>query len=241
MIVKPYAQSTASKKEQVKTMFDNIALRYDLLNRVLSGGIDKRWRKKLVSFLGQDNPELILDVATGTADVAIAIARINPKKIIGVDISPKMLEHGNRKIKQLNLTDLIELKLADAEALPFTDNYFDAVTVAFGVRNFENLETGLKEINRVVKRGGKIFVLEFSKPKSFPVKQVYGFYSKYILPAVGKKVSGDNAAYHYLPDSVQAFPYGNKFLQILSACGFAENKLYSLTFGIASIYVGKKL
>jgi demethylmenaquinone methyltransferase / 2-methoxy-6-polyprenyl-1,4-benzoquinol methylase len=240
MTVKPYAHSNEGKKEQVRTMFDNIALRYDLLNKILSAGIDKRWRKKLVELLKADNPQNILDVATGTAELAIAIAAINPKKITGVDISPRMLQLGEEKIRSLNLSLLIELKLADGESLPFSDNYFDAVTVAFGVRNFENLDKGLREIYRVLQPGGKIFILEFSQPQVFPVKQLYSFYAKYILPAIGKKISGDKAAYRYLPDSVNAFPFGKKFLDILTGCGFWENKLHALTFGIASIYTGKK-
>lgn len=240
MTVKPYVHSSDGKKEQVKKMFDSIALKYDLLNNILSAGVDKGWRKKLVKLMQEKQPQHILDVATGTADVAIAVAAINPQKITGVDISPKMLEIGEQKIKKLNLSNLIELKAADAENLPFQDNCFDAVCVAFGVRNFENLEKGLTEINRVLKHGGYVFILEFSQPQKFPVKQIYNFYSKNILPFIGKKISGDDSAYKYLPDSVNAFPCGNKFLNILTGCGFSENKLYSLTFGIASVYTGQK-
>ncbi|HNR19334.1 MAG TPA: bifunctional demethylmenaquinone methyltransferase/2-methoxy-6-polyprenyl-1,4-benzoquinol methylase UbiE [Bacteroidia bacterium] len=240
MTVKPYAHSATGKKEQVKTMFDSIALKYDLLNKILSAGIDKAWRKKLVKLLSKNNPQLILDVATGTADLAIAVSSLKPQKITGIDISPKMLQIGEKKIKKMHLEEMIDLKVGDAENLPFTENMFDAVCVAFGVRNYENLEVGLKEINRVLKPGGEVFILEFSRPQVFPVKQIYNFYSKRILPVIGKKISGDDSAYKYLPDSVNAFPYGNNFLNILSGCGFTQNKLKSLTFGIASIYMGKK-
>lgn len=240
MTVKPYTHSATGKKEQVKTMFDSIALKYDLLNKILSAGIDKAWRKKLVKLLSKNNPQLILDVATGTADLAIAVSSLKPQKITGIDISPKMLQIGEKKIKKMHLEEMIDLKVGDAENLPFTENMFDAVCVAFGVRNYENLEVGLKEINRVLKPGGEVFILEFSRPQLFPVKQIYNFYSKRILPVIGKKISGDDSAYKYLPDSVNAFPYGNSFLNILSGCGFKQNKLKSLTFGIASIYTGKK-
>ncbi len=240
MTVKPYAHSGAGKKEQVKTMFDSIALKYDLLNKILSVGIDKGWRRKLVKLLSQNNPQLILDVATGTADLAIAVSSLKPQKITGIDISPKMLQIGKEKVKKIYLEEIIDLKIGDAENLPFPENSFDAVCVAFGVRNFENLETGLKELNRVLKPGGEVFILEFSQPQMFPVKQIYNFYSKRILPVIGKKISGDDSAYKYLPDSVNAFPFGNNFLHILSGCGFSQNKLHSLTFGIASIYTGKK-
>lgn len=240
MTVKPYVHSNAGKKEQVKTMFDSIALKYDKLNRILSAGIDKGWRKKLVKLLSKNNPQQILDVATGTADLAIAVSILKPQKITGIDISPKMLQIGKGKIKKMHLEEMIDLQVGDAENLPFTENYFDAVCVAFGVRNFENLETGLKEINRVLKPNGEVFILEFSQPQIFPIKQIYNFYSKRILPVIGKKISGDDSAYKYLPNSVNAFPFGNNFLNILSACGFSQNKLHSLTFGIASIYTGKK-
>lgn len=240
MTVKPYVHSNAGKKEQVKTMFDSIALKYDKLNRILSAGIDKGWRKKLVKLLSKNNPQQILDVATGTADLAIAVSILKPQKITGIDISPKMLQIGEGKIKKMHLEEMIDLQVGDAENLPFTENYFDAVCVAFGVRNFENLETGLKEINRVLKPNGEVFILEFSQPQIFPIKQIYNFYSKRILPVIGKKISGDDSAYKYLPNSVNAFPFGNNFLNILSACGFSQNKLHSLTFGIASIYTGKK-
>lgn len=240
MTVKPYAHSAAGKKEQVKTMFDSIALKYDLLNKILSAGIDKGWRRKLVKLLSKNNPQQILDVATGTADLAIAVSFLNPQKITGIDISPKMLQIGKEKIKKGHLEEMIELKIGDAENLPFPENSFDAVCVAFGVRNFENLAKGLKEINRVLKPNGEVFILEFSQPHIFPVKQIYNFYSKKILPVIGKKISGDDSAYKYLPDSVNAFPYGNNFLHILSGCGFAQTKFHSLTFGIASVYTGKK-
>jgi demethylmenaquinone methyltransferase / 2-methoxy-6-polyprenyl-1,4-benzoquinol methylase len=238
--VKPYGDSTLSKKEEVAKMFDNISGRYDLLNHVLSMGIDKGWRKKAISILKHHKPVTVLDVATGTADFAIAALEAGPERVTGIDISKGMLEIGNSKIARKSLTDKIELVYGDSEALPFRDASFDAVTVAFGVRNFENLEKGLSEIHRVLKPGGMIMVLEFSKPGRFPVKQLYGTYFRYILPAIGKMISKDNAAYSYLPASVKAFPDGQDFLNILNSTGFTNNCQKPLTFGIASIYTGLK-
>ncbi|ARS34029.1 bifunctional demethylmenaquinone methyltransferase/2-methoxy-6-polyprenyl-1,4-benzoquinol methylase UbiE [Pontibacter actiniarum] len=240
MAVVPYKDQNEDKKSQVATMFNNIAGKYDFLNHFLSAGIDIIWRKKAVSLLAPQKPKQVLDIATGTADFAIETLRLNPDKITGVDISEGMLAVGREKLAKKGLTNKIELKYGDSENLPFEDNTFDAITVAFGVRNFENLEKGLAEMHRVLKPGGMAVVLEFSKPRSFPMKQLYQFYFKNILPVVGKLVSKDNAAYTYLPESVQAFPDGQDFLNIYQKVGFRSTKWHSLTFGISSIYTGKK-
>lgn len=236
--VKPYNQ-TQPKKEQVAEMFNNIAFRYDFLNSLLSLGIHKGWRKKAVRILKSKQPQVILDVATGTGDFAIEALQTNAKKIIGVDISEGMLNVGREKIKKLNLTDKIELQVADAEHLPFTDNYFDAITVAFGVRNFENLESGLKDMLRVLKPGGDLVIIEFSKPKGF-FSYLYKIYFKHITPAIGKLFSKDHRAYSYLPESVEAFPYGENLCNILRQCGYAHVSYQILTFGVASIYTATK-
>jgi len=238
--VKPYNQEDSSKKEQVEQMFDNIAGRYDFLNRLLSVGIDKLWRRKVINILRPHKPKLILDVATGTADLALALNKLNPDKIIGIDIAEKMLEIGRTKIKNKNLPDKIELLKGDSEEIQFQDNFFDAVTVAFGVRNFENLDKGLSEIFRVTKKGGIVTVLEFSKPTVFPVKQFYSFYFNFILPAVGKLFSGDQRAYKYLPESVRVFPVGKEFEKRLQSAGFKKTSCKRLSFGIASIYIAEK-
>ncbi|MCZ8355633.1 MAG: bifunctional demethylmenaquinone methyltransferase/2-methoxy-6-polyprenyl-1,4-benzoquinol methylase UbiE [Cyclobacteriaceae bacterium] len=240
MTVLPYKNETSGKKEQVAKMFDNISHRYDFLNHFLSLGIDKLWRKKAIAFLKPHQPKVLLDVATGTGDFAIQAMELKPEKIVGVDISEGMLEVGRKKMKEKNLHTIIEMKSGDSENLPFADQTFDAVTVAFGVRNFENLEKGLREIYRVLKPGGLVVVLEFSKPESFPFKQLYGFYFKFILPKLGSWLSKDNAAYQYLPESVDAFPYGNAFLNVLNQVGFQQTHAKKLTFGISSIYTGKK-
>lgn len=241
MAVTPYKHSETGKKEQVAQMFNNIAHRYDFLNHFLSIGIDKIWRKKAIACLKHEQPKLILDIATGTGDLAITANKIlNPDKIIGIDISEGMLSFGREKLKKMNLENKIELLSGDSENIPFTDNYFDAATVAFGVRNFENLDKGLSEIYRVLKPSGSLIVLEFSKPTIFPVKQLYNFYFKNILPAIGRMVSKDNRAYSYLPESVQAFPDGNDFLYHLHKAGFSKTYFKTLMFGIASIYYGKK-
>jgi demethylmenaquinone methyltransferase/2-methoxy-6-polyprenyl-1,4-benzoquinol methylase len=240
MTVLPYKDNNAGKKEQVADMFNNISHRYDLLNRVLSFGIDIIWRKRAIKQLKPYQPKLILDIATGTGDFAIEALSLNPDKVIGVDISSGMLEVGKQKMLRKNLQDKVELRLGDSEKLLFEDNFFDAVTVAFGVRNFENLEKGLRDMYRVLKPGGSVVILEFSKPRHFPVKQAYGFYSKYVLPTVGKVVSKDSSAYTYLPESVQEFPDGKNFTDILEKVGFKSTKCISLTFGISSIYFGKK-
>jgi demethylmenaquinone methyltransferase/2-methoxy-6-polyprenyl-1,4-benzoquinol methylase len=238
--VVPYKSQQHTKKEQVALMFDNISRRYDLLNHLLSLGIDVRWRKKAIKQLKTSNPKTILDVATGTGDFAIQALDLNPERVIGVDISDGMLEIGRKKLKKKRFDDRITLRNGDSENLDFTDNTFDAVIVAFGVRNFENLTRGLDGIHRVMKKGGKVVILEFSKPTIFPFKQLYGFYFKSILPIIGKLISRDNAAYRYLPESVHAFPQGNTFLDILEARGFTETKCIQLTFGICSIYTGTK-
>lgn len=240
MAVVPYKEEQKGKKEQVAEMFNNISKRYDLLNHVLSLGIDILWRKKAIKMLQSENPQLILDVATGTGDFAIEALALKPQKVIGVDISEGMLEMGKKKISKLGLENKIELKMGDSEKLLFEDNKFDAVIVSFGVRNFEDLEAGLSDMHRVLKPGGTTVIVEFSKPEAFPFKQGYNFYFKSILPLIGKVVSKDNSAYTYLPESVQQFPYGDEFLDILKKVGFKEAKCKPLTFGISSIYIAKK-
>lgn len=237
--VKPY-QAEGSKKEQVAEMFDNISARYDLLNHLLSLSIDKGWRKKVVKLVSAKKPKLLLDVATGTADLAIALEKTHPEKITGIDISAGMLEVGRKKVAAKGLSQMISLEQADSENLPFADQTFDAITVAFGVRNFENLEKGLSEMYRVLKPGGHLLVLEFSQPQGFPMKQLYSFYFKNILPTIGKLVSKDARAYTYLPESVQAFPHGKEFMAIMEKCGYKQGVRIPLTFGIASIYEGLK-
>ena len=227
------------KKEQVEAMFDAIAPRYDLLNRVLSMGIDRRWRRKAVAMLVAEQPERILDVATGTADLALEAMRLDPKKVVGVDISEEMLRWGREKVERLGLSDRIVLQRGDAEKLPFSDNQFHAALVAFGVRNFQDLDKGLAEIRRVLRPGGALVVLEFSKPRAFPIKQGYAFYSRFILPRVGRAVSKNDGAYRYLPDSVAAFPDGEAFLDRMRQAGYHDLTCRSLTFGIASLYKGK--
>jgi demethylmenaquinone methyltransferase/2-methoxy-6-polyprenyl-1,4-benzoquinol methylase len=241
--VTPYTSAEErAKKEQVAEMFDNIAHSYDQLNHLLSFGIDIIWRKKAIRMLRKLNPERVLDVATGTGDFAIEASRmgVNAKEIIGVDISNGMLEIGRKKLKKKALDQQIDLRYGDSENLPFDDNYFDAYTAAFGVRNFENLEAGLTEMLRVLNPGGTGFILEFSKPKSFPFKQLYWFYFKAILPLVGKLVSKDNRAYKYLPESVAAFPQGDEFTAIMERCGYTNVRRKALTGGIATIYIGEK-
>jgi len=240
MAVVPYKDKNEGKKAQVATMFNNISKRYDLLNHVLSLGIDIIWRKKAIKLLKKDQPKLILDIATGTGDFAIEALALNPDKVIGVDISEGMLAEGRKKLKKKKLEDKIELQLGDSEKLLFEQNKFDAVIVSFGVRNFETLEKGLADMYRVLKPGGKTVIVEFSKPKKFPMKQTYNFYFKFILPQIGKIVSKDNSAYTYLPESVQAFPDGEDFLQILNKVGFKNTQCKPLTFGISSIYIGEK-
>ena len=221
-------------------MFNNISGRYDFLNHFLSLGIDIIWRKKAVKELKDLQPKHILDIATGTGDFAIEALSLKPDKITGVDISEGMLSIGRQKITKMKLDHKIELQMGDSEKLLFDDNTFDAVIVAFGVRNFENLEKGLADMCRVLKPGGKVVVLEFSKPVGFPMKQLYSFYFKYILPIIGRLISKDQAAYTYLPESVKAFPDGSLFTGILDRVGFKNTICKPLTFGICSIYTGIK-
>lgn len=242
MEVKPY-EAVGSKKQQVSKMFDNIAKHYDFLNHFLSLGIDKIWRKNMINELVEVQPTLILDVATGTGDVAINTIKqlnINNLRIVGLDISPEMLKIGKNKVHTEGMTEKIDMIVGDSENLPFESNKFDAITVAYGVRNFENLERGLSEINRVLKPNGKLVVLEFSKPNVFPLKQLFNFYFKNILPFIGKLTSKDNRAYSYLYESVQAFPDGEDFLKVLAKTGFNHTQCKSLTIGICSIYTGFK-
>jgi len=239
-VVKPYKDETLGKKDQVAKMFNSISPKYDLLNHLLSLGIDIIWRKKAIRLLKDEQPKTILDVATGTGDFAIQALDVNPDKVIGVDISDGMLEVGREKLVKKMLDERITLENGDSENLKFSDNNFDAVIVAFGVRNFENLENGLAGMRRVLKAKGRIVILEFSKPTAFPLKQLYNFYFKLILPIIGKLVSKDNSAYTYLPESVQAFPEGSRFLEILKNIGFNQTRCIPLTFGICSIYTGIK-
>jgi len=238
--VKPYKDKEGNKKEQVAEMFDNISNKYDFLNHFLSLNIDKIWRKKALKEIAQYKPKSILDIATGTGDLAINALKHTPNaQITGVDISEGMLNVGRDKIKKLNISQ-ISLQKGDAENLPFGNNTFDAAMVAFGVRNFENLQAGLTDILRVLKPGAPFVVLEFSHPKHFPMKQAYNFYSNTLLPFFGKIVSKDNSAYTYLPESVRAFPDGENFMSELKKAGFKAQKFNELTMGIASIYVGTK-
>lgn len=239
-VVVPYKEQSNTKKEQVADMFDNISPKYDFLNRILSFGIDIYWRKFAINKLAEVKPKYILDIATGTADLAMEASKLKPESIIGVDISEGMLSFGRKKIKARHLDKLITLQYGDAENLPFEENSFDGITVAFGVRNFENLEKGLTDIARVLKPNGRLVILEFSQPKAFPIKQLYGFYNKAILPAVGKLVSKDASAYTYLPESVAAFPYGEGLISIMKKCGFKNCEHFPLTFGIATVYIAAK-
>jgi demethylmenaquinone methyltransferase/2-methoxy-6-polyprenyl-1,4-benzoquinol methylase len=238
--VKPIPSSDGSKKEQVESMFDSISHKYDFLNRVLSMGTDNIWRKKCVNELKSLKPERILDVATGTGDLAISCLKLKPKSIVGLDLSAGMLEIGKAKMEKKGLSHIIKMMKGDSENLPFEDNRFDAITVGFGVRNFENLEKGLKEMKRVLRTGGKVAILEFSKPTNPVFAALYNFYFHKILPAWGKLVSKSNSAYTYLPNSVEAFPNGKDFLVILESCGYKQVNYKPLTFGICSIYTGIK-
>lgn len=239
-MVVPYKQQAGSKKEQVAQMFNKISRRYDFLNHFLSLGIDISWRKKAIKLLESQSPQYILDIATGTGDFAIQAMDLNPDRIVGVDISQGMLEIGRRKISEKGLQEKIDLQFGDSENLDFNDNNFDAVIVSFGVRNFENLRCGLKEMYRVLKPKGTVIILEFSKPRQFPFKQIYGWYFKNVLPRVGRLVSKDNSAYRYLPESVEHFPSGQRFVDELSAVGFNNCICKTVTFGVSSIYMAKK-
>jgi demethylmenaquinone methyltransferase/2-methoxy-6-polyprenyl-1,4-benzoquinol methylase len=263
----PFKDSELGKKQQVAAMFDKIAFRYDFVNRFLSGGIDIYWRRRAIRALAGKQEKArgaagagtgvgagvmvatesgaaektILDVATGTADMAIMMARYLPaSRITGIDISTGMLEIGRQKINRLQLAGKITLQTGDSEAIHFPDNHFDAATVAFGVRNFENLEKGLQEMLRVLKPGGRLVVLEFSQPKTPGIRQVYDLYLRLIAPNVGKMVSSNREAYQYLNDSVKAFPEGENFIRILEAAGYNNTRLHRLSLGICSLYIGEK-
>lgn len=238
--IKPYKDSELGKKEQVAQMFDNISTNYDGLNRVISFGIDIKWRKKVLKIVADTNPKNILDIATGTGDLAILMAETKAEKIIGLDISAGMLDVGRQKIAAKNLSQQIEMILADSENMPYQDNTFDAITVSFGIRNFETLDKGLSEILRVLKPGGIFVILETSVPVKTPFKQGYRFYSKFILPMIGKLFSKDRSAYRYLSDSASVFPYGETLNNILRKIGFINVKSMPQTFGVATIYSASK-
>lgn len=238
--VKPYKKKGSGKKEQVAEMFNNIAHSYDFLNHFFSLGIDIIWRKKAVKCLRSIEPKTMLDLATGTGDFAVtAVKKLNPDTVFGLDISAGMLEVGKKKMAKKGLSDRIKMQLGDSENLPFENGTFDALTVGFGVRNYENLETGLREMLRVLRPGGKAAILEFSKPKAFPVKQLYHFYFRFILPVLGRLVSKDKAAYTYLPESVAAFPEGEEFIEILKKAGYVKVYAKPVSGGIATIYIGE--
>tara|TARA_R110001632_G_scaffold179993_1_gene299944 strand:- start:16769 stop:17497 length:729 start_codon:yes stop_codon:yes gene_type:complete len=238
--IKPYKDSDLGKKEQVATMFNNISKNYDGLNRVISFGIDVSWRKKVVKIVSKNNPQQILDIATGTGDLALMMSQLNPTKIVGLDISEGMLEVGKQKISKANLSDKIEMVVGDSENMPFDDNTFDAITVSFGVRNFANLDKGLTEIRRVLKPNGTFVILETSNPTKFPFKQGYKFYTSFILPIIGKIFSRDKVAYSYLSESANYFPFGETFDNILKKNGFINTEYKPVTFGVATIYSATK-
>ena len=238
--ITPYKDSTLSKKEQVAKMFDAISGNYDNLNRVISFGIDIKWRKKVLQIVAESNPNIILDIATGTGDLAILMTQTKAEKIIGLDISVGMLEVGEQKIQEKKLSNVIEMVLGDSENMSYKDNHFDAITVAFGVRNFENLEKGLLEILRVLKPNGAFVILETSVPEKTPYKQGYKFYSENILPIIGKLFSKDTIAYGYLSESAAAFPYGEALNNILRKIGFIDVVAMPQTFGVATIYTASK-
>ena len=239
-VVKPYNNADASKKEEVAEMFNKISKKYDFLNHFLSLGIDKIWRRKAINKLRTIEPRKILDIATGTGDFALAALKLNPQEVIGVDISQGMLDVGIEKMKKKGVGNIIKMKLGDSEQLEFEDGYFDALTVGFGVRNYENLNKGLSDMLRVLRPGGKAIILEFSKPKKFPIKHLFNFHSKYIIPFFGKKISKDKRAYAYLPESVAAFPEGNAFEDIMGQIGYTEIQSELVSGGIATIYTGIK-
>lgn len=239
-MVNPYNDSKLGKKQQVAEMFNSIAPKYDFLNHWLSFGIDKLWRKKAIKLLKPLKPSVILDVATGTGDFALEAMKLSPEKIIGMDISEGMMKIASRKIADLHLDKTISFEVGDSEEMRFDSESMDAITVGFGVRNFEHLEKGLSEFHRVLRKGGVACILEFSKPKKFPIKQLYRFYSYYVLPIWGRLISKDQRAYTYLPESVSVFPDGDEFISILKNVGFDSVKEYRLTFGIATIYFAVK-
>ena len=238
--VVPYQDKKNKKKIQVRKMFNRISSNYDLLNRLISGGMDVLWRKKVVSLLIPEKPKKVLDIATGTGDLAIELMKTNANEIIGVDISEGMLEIGVKKVQNRKFTHKIKMEIGDGEKLSYPDNYFDAATVAFGVRNFENLDKGLSEILRVLRSGGNLVILETAVPQKFPIRQFYNFYSSKIMPLFGLLFSNDKSAYRYLSDSAAVFPFGPAFNNILIKNGFIEVKNLPQTFGVASIYCAKK-
>ena len=239
--VTPYKASAENKKQQVEKMFDTISGEYDGLNRVISLGTDVKWRKKVIKMVTETKPESILDIATGTGDLAIQFAQKNQaSKIIGLDLSEGMLSVARKKVKDKSFKTNIEFIKGDSEALPFDDNSFDAITVSFGIRNFENLEKGLSEIKRVLKKGGIFVILETSVPTKFPFKQGYNLYSKGILPVIGSIFSKDKVAYRYLSESASVFPHGEALNNILRKIGFIEVKNKPQTFGVATIYTATK-
>lgn len=240
MPVNPYKDSESGKKAQVQKMFDQISTKYDLLNHLLSLGIDNLWRRKAVKYISKKKPSSILDIATGTGDLAFALLKANPEKLTGLDLSEGMLEVARKKASAKNSSIKIDFIQGDSENLPFPDNSYDAVTVAFGVRNFEDLTKGLREILRVLKPGGQLVVLEFSKPDAFPFKQIYQFYFRFILPFIGGLISKDKSAYTYLPESVQQFPQSREFENILLGTGFGNIHSERLTMGVATIYSATK-
>ncbi len=238
MTITPYSPE-GSKREQVERMFDNISPKYDLLNRLFSLGIDQAWRRKVIRLVAKEPVDRLLDVATGTADLAI-LAAGKVRKVTGIDISEGMLQHGRKKVADRKLQDWIELMKADSIDLPFAEGTFDAVTVAFGVRNFEDLEKGIREMRRVLRPRGRLFILEFSKPRKTPFRQLFRLYFHGIMPLIGRSVSKDASAYTYLPKSVDAFPEGPQFLELLARTGFREMKAKPLTGGIATLYTCRK-
>ncbi len=238
--ITPYNNPEASKKEQVSDMFDNIAPKYDLLNRMMSFGVDILWRKKAIRLLKPYAPKVIVDIATGTGDFAIEAKKLQPDQIIGIDISKEMLEIGREKMKKRKLDQLIDMRLGDSEDLQLESNSVDAITVGFGVRNFEHLKKGLQEIHRVLRPGGAVAILEPSYPTRFPMKQLFYFHFRFITPLMGKLVSGDNAAYTYLSDSVKAFPNGQEFVDICTEVGFSKASYKPLSFGMCSLYILEK-
>ena len=239
-IIKPYKDSELGKKEQVAKMFDAISGNYDGLNRVISLGIDVKWRKKVVKIVGENNSKHILDIATGTGDLALMMADLKPDRIVGLDISPGMLNVGKEKIAKANLSDKIEMIVADSEEMPFEDHTFDAITVSFGVRNFANLDKGINEIARVLKPTGVLVILETSNPVKFPFKQGYKIYTNLFLPIVGRLFSKDKVAYSYLSESANSFPFGEAFNNILQKNGFNTTEHKPVTFGVATIYTARK-
>tara|TARA_B100000787_G_scaffold167760_1_gene155143 strand:- start:8088 stop:8816 length:729 start_codon:yes stop_codon:yes gene_type:complete len=239
-IIKPYKDSDSGKKEQVAKMFNNISKNYDDLNRVISFGIDISWRKKVVKIISKNNPQQILDIATGTGDLAIMMSELAPEKIIGLDISEGMLAVGKEKIAKARLSTKIDMVVGDSENMPFKDDSFDAITVSFGVRNFANLDKGLTEIRRVLKPKGTFVILETSNPTKFPFKQGYKFYTSFILPVIGRIFSKDKVAYSYLSESANYFPFGETLNNILKKNGFIHTEYTPVTFGVATIYTATK-